>query len=243
EFREINGSPVQPGRRTRLQAAPFETHAANTLRQTDGGWFSTTPGCEALLSNVNQTIQKGSRRQYHRARRNAASIEQLDTGDSIAVEKNLGNFSLLDEKIWSVFQRESHNNAVLRLILLCPRRPNGRATPRVQQSKLNSAFIRDQAHDAAECVNLAHQMTLGNSAHCRIARHLRNQIRVHRVQSRTQSHARRLMRRLTTGMTCPDNYDVISFIKHFLFADTKCGEYPPKNIFRNHITRQLIQFR
>src|SRR5213595_2982238 len=48
----------------------------------------------------------------------------------------------------------------------------------VQETKLNADSIGDFAHDATEGVDLAHQVAFGDTTHCGVARHLRDQINV-----------------------------------------------------------------
>jgi hypothetical protein len=76
---------------------------------------------------------------------------------------------------------------------------------------LNSYGVCDLAHNAAEGVDFADEMSLGDTAHRRIARHLGNEIDIKRVKRRLQSHARTSHGRLATGMPGSDDDNVELF--------------------------------
>ena len=76
------------------------------------------------------------------------------------------------------------------LIALSARGPYGGPSGSVEQPKLDSDRIRDLAHDSAERVHFAHQMSFGNSTDSRIAGHLRDEINIQRVKGCLQAHAR-----------------------------------------------------
>ncbi len=65
------------------------------------------------------------------------------------------------------------------------------AGPREVLSKpeLDADRIGNLAHDAAQGVHLADQVSLGNAADCRIAGHLRDEVDVERVEGGLQPHA------------------------------------------------------
>ena len=65
------------------------------------------------------------------------------------------------------------------------------AGPRaVQQPELDAAGVGNLAHDAAERVDLAHQVALGHAADGGVAAHLRDQVEIQREQGRAQAHPR-----------------------------------------------------
>ena len=124
------------------------------------------------------------------------------------------DFRLLDEQIRRALQRAAHQCPVKRLVFLRPGRPDGRTSAGIQQSELNSRLVRNEAHDAAQCVDLANQVALRDASNGGIARHLRDQIRVHRVERGCAPHARGRMRRFASGMTCADNDYIVGLVEH-----------------------------
>ena len=105
-------------------------------------------------------------------------------------------------------------HAIPGLVGLRPWGPHRRTATGVQEAELDTRFVRRQTHHAAQGINLAHEMTFGDTADRRIARHLGDQIHIHRVQRRLQTHSRGCVRRFTAGMTRTHNHDVVFFVKH-----------------------------
>ena len=89
------------------------------------------------------------------------------------------------------------------------RRPDRRASAGIQQAKLNPDRIGHLAHDPAERVDFADQVALGDSADRRIARHLRDQVQVHRHHRRSQAHSGTRARRFAARVTGTDNDHVV----------------------------------
>ena len=77
-------------------------------------------------------------------------------------------------------------------------------------------------------IDLAHQMPFGDAADRRIARHLRDQIRIHRVQRRVQTHTRGRVRRFTAGMTGAHNHDIVCLVKHRYFPIQNVEKFVPR---------------
>jgi hypothetical protein len=72
----------------------------------------------------------------------------------------------------------AHLQPVLLLVALCSRRPHRRPARGVQEAEPNADGIGHLAHDAAQRVHFAHQVSFGNAADRGIARHLRDKIDV-----------------------------------------------------------------
>src|SRR5689334_8527788 len=71
------------------------------------------------------------------------------------------------------------------LICLGPRRPDRRTTAAIQQLELNAGRINRSRHDAAERIDLPHQMPLGSSPDGRIAGHMAYRVAGQRTQADT----------------------------------------------------------
>ncbi len=85
------------------------------------------------------------------------------------------------------------------------RRPDGRAARSIQQAELDADRVGDFAHDAAEGVDFADQMSLGDAADGGIAGHLRDQVDVQRVERGLQAHAGRGHGGFASGMSGADH--------------------------------------
>ena len=97
------------------------------------------------------------------------------------------------------------------LVALRARRPDRRAARSIQQAELDADRIGDLAHDAAERVDFAHQVSLGDAADGRIAGHLRDQVDVQRVERGLQAHAGGGHGGLASGMAGADDHYVELF--------------------------------
>src|SRR5690349_8236220 len=93
----------------------------------------------------------------------------LRMADLIAFKDQIRDFRLLDLQIGLRLQHLAHFYPVRLLVALRPWRPDGWPARRVQQTKLDADRIRDLAHDSAQRIDLAHQVTFGDSADRRIA--------------------------------------------------------------------------
>jgi hypothetical protein len=92
--------------------------------------------------------------------------------------------------------------------------PNRRAAAGIQKTKLNSDRVRDFAHDAAQSVDFADQVTLGDSANGRITRHLCDQVEIHCDHGCAQAQARTGPGGLAAGMAGADDDDVVRMGGH-----------------------------
>jgi len=62
-------------------------------------------------------------------------------------------------------------------------RPDGGAAAGVEQAELGADGVGDFAHHAAERVDLAHEVRLGDAADRRFAGHLRDEVQIHRTMA------------------------------------------------------------
>ena len=144
-----------------------------------------------------------------------ARSSALGTGESAAptafLQHQIHHFGLLDAKVRLGFKHLAHLGAVLLLVCLRARRPDGRPAAGVEQAELDADGVNHLAHDAAQRVDLAHQVALGDAAYGRIAGHLRDQVEVDRVESGLQAHARRRHRGLAPRVPRAHHHHIVFF--------------------------------
>ncbi len=128
-----------------------------------------------------------------------------------SVNNQLGYLGLLDFQIRLGLQHLAHLQAVLLLVALRSWRPDRWSARGIQQAKLDADSVGHLAHDSAQRVHLAHEMPLGDAANGGIARHLRDEIEVKRIQRSLQAHARRSHGGFATGMTRTYHHNIIGF--------------------------------
>ncbi len=107
----------------------------------------------------------------------------------------------------------AHLEAVGLLVALGAGRPDGGTARGVEQAELDADGVGDFGHDAAESVDLADDVSLGDAADGGVAGHLRDEIGVEGEQRGAQSHARRGHGGFAAGMTGADYGNVEMFGK------------------------------
>src|SRR5690349_7521402 len=85
---------------TRLQPTPFEPERFERLRQVTRRRFPNTPSRPLLWPDVNQSIQKGSRRQNQRAATVALAGFELDSRYTPCRRQDSGSLSINPGDVW-----------------------------------------------------------------------------------------------------------------------------------------------
>ena len=124
-------------------------------------------------------------------------------------DEQSGNLGLLELEIRLALENLAHLEPVLLLVALRAGRPHGGTARGVEQAELNADGVGDLAHDAAQGIDFAHQVSFGNAADRGIAGHLRDQIHVEREQRGAKPQARRRYRGLAAGVAGADNDYVV----------------------------------
>ena len=107
----------------------------------------------------------------------------------IFVDQEVDDFGLLDEEVGDGLELFAHLYAVEGFVALGAGAPDGGAAGGVEEAELDAAGVGDFAHDAAEGVDFADEMALGDAADGGVAGHLRDEVEVQREEGRAQAHA------------------------------------------------------
>ncbi len=118
---------------------------------------------------------------------------------------------MLDAEVGLGLENLLHFDAVLLLVTLGAGRPDGGAARGVEQAELDADGVGDLGHDAAESVDLANDVSLGDAADGGVAGHLGDEIGVESEEGGAEAHARRGHGSLTAGMSGADYGDVEMF--------------------------------
>ena len=143
------------------------------------------------------------------SQRMAAAIHQMDATHALIFDNQRRDFGLLDMEVGFALQNLLHPDAILLLVALRPRRPDGGTAAGVQQPELDSHRVGDLAHHPAERVDLPNQVAFGDPADRRIAGHLRDQVGVHGDHGGTQTEAGAGSRGLAAGVAAANDHDVV----------------------------------
>src|SRR5208282_6517066 len=148
--------------------------------------------------------------------------ERLTTIDQrLFLHNHIRHFGLLDLEIGLRFEDFTHLQAIGLFVALGARRPDRWATRSIEQSKLDSDRVRDLAHDAAEGVHFADEVSFGDTTDRRVTRHLCDQIDVEGIESRLEARAGGGHRGLAPGMASANHYDVEMFVERLHLRSSK----------------------
>ena len=128
----------------------------------------------------------------------------------MVLQNQVHNFGLFDDEIGLLLKQLAHPDAILLFVALCSRRPDSRPAARVQQPKLDSDLVGQLTHDAAKSVDLADEMSLGNTADSGITGHLCDQIEIQRHERCPQPHSRRCDGSLATRVAGANDQHVVT---------------------------------
>lgn len=194
-----------------------EAESFEALAEEDGGRLAAASGRVGLLAAVDETVEKCSGGDDYSACGDGTSVAEAETLDVASVafagDDEVGDLGLLDLQVGLGFEDFAHFDAVLLLVTLSARRPDGWASGGVEEAKLDADGIGDFAHDATESVDFADDVSLGNASDGGVAAHLSNEVGVEREEASAQSHAGRSHGCLATGVTGSDYGDVEVFRK------------------------------
>jgi hypothetical protein len=130
---------------------------------------------------------------------------------SLFFNHEVNNFSLADVETGLGLKHFPHLDAVELLVALGAGAPDGRAARSIQEAELDADGIGNLAHDAAERIDLAHQVALGHAANRWIAAHLGDEIHVHGDERGFQAHTRRSHGRFAAGVPGAHHDDIVLF--------------------------------
>ena len=133
-----------------------------------------------------------------------------DAGDAVRLDDDGLDHFLAEGQPFLLLDGQLGQELVGLLVALGAGAVHGRAFAPVEQPELDGRGVGDDPHRAAQGVDLADNLTLGDAADRRIAAHLPDRVAVHRQKRRAQAHPRGRQGRLDAGMPSPDHDNVES---------------------------------
>src|SRR5450631_1739154 len=218
EFGEIDGAPVEAGRRSRLEPAHRQLQFAQAGAQCSCRRFARPARLVLRESDVNQSGKESAGRQYHRVPGKADSELGDDAGDALTFEGEIVNRLLEQSQVGLVLEPRPDRLLVQKAVSLRARRAYSRPLARVQDAKLDAGFVGRQGHGAAQRVDFLDQMPLADTADRRIARHLSKRFNAVRQQEGAPAHARGGQRGFGPGVAAADDYDFEASVEEHVFT-------------------------
>ena len=212
--REIHAALVDPHRGARLHASAADAMLRDGFREQWRSRFCDASSREFVAPDVHQSVEEGASGNHHAFRSEFCTKESFNSLNFSVFNDDFLYLVLPNVEIFRVFEDASPSPDEFLSIALCSWTPHGWSLRAVQHSELQSAAVGHDSHLSAQCVNLAHNLTFCNSAHGRIATHLRNLVHVHRDEASLCAHPCCCRSRLTSSMSC-SHYENVVFKNHY----------------------------
>ena len=225
----MNRALVDTYRGACLHTGSRDAVTGNALREVGYGRFCDTTSSHHLPSNVHQTVEEGACCDHHTSRiefcaPDGAHADGSDSGvpvivvlSSLFYEQFIG-LVLPDVEIFGFIEMPAPFPDELPTVALGTGAPHGGSLSYVEHTELDGGGICHQSHLSAECIDLTHDLTFGNAADGRVARHLCNFVHVHGYQTGLGSYIGTGTGRLTARMPSSDHQNIILEF-HLLFPN------------------------
>ena len=207
---EVDGAAIESARGTGLESGQFKPGGREAIAHAFGGGVAGSAADGLGFPRVHDRFEERARREND-GRREVARVASGQDADHpwhrhscLCFHQQPFDQLLPQRQILLVLDPALHGELVEFLVALGARRVHRRALARVQHAELNSAGIGASTHDAAECVDLADDLPLGDATDGRVATHLGHGVRIHREQTRFRAEPSRRHRRLDTCVSGPD---------------------------------------
>ncbi|MNL13510.1 hypothetical protein D3C87_1344190 [compost metagenome] len=203
-----DGAAVQASGRAGLQTPHHQARAIEVSGQTDRRRLAEATGGDALLAAMDDPVEEGARRQDHGAGAKLSPLARRHADDAVAVQDQGLGGARHQGQVRRLGQLGLHGLAVQPTVNLAARAAHGGALGAVQQAELDAGHIGQTPHDAVESIDLAHQMSLAQTADGRVAAHLSDCFQLLGQQQSAGARARRGGGGLTAGVSAADDDDV-----------------------------------
>ena len=147
-------------------------------------------------------------------RTTAAARDRLAAGGedalhpAVAVEDQILDRRGVNFEVRLGRQQGLHGAFVEAPVGLGARPPDGGPLAAVEDAELDAGAVDGASHEAVQGVDLAHQLSLGQAADGRVARHLADGLEAMGQKDGAPPHAGRRRRRLAAGVATADDDDV-----------------------------------
>ena len=183
--------------------------ACDALGEAGHGRFGYASAGQLVAPDVHQSVEEGSGGHHHASRVQFHAPYSLYSNGSSVFHDQLACLILPDVEVGGIVEHRAPLPDELAAVALCTWAPYSGSLRTVEHAELDRRGVGDMSHLAAHCVNLAHDLSLGYSAHCRVAAHLSYLVHVHGDETSLRPHVRRGYSRLATGVSAADNQYVV----------------------------------
>ena len=128
---------------------------------------------------------------------------------ALVVEEYLRRRILPNKEVFAVFETVSPLCREGGLVALRSRTPHSCTLRAVEHTELDGREVGHNARFATECVNLAHDLSLGYATYGRVARHRGELGHIHRHQERATTSASSCRGGLASSVSCTNDYYIV----------------------------------
>ncbi len=220
QHREVDGAPVDAGRRAGLQAPLRQLQFFQARRQRHRRRIARAAASVIVQADVNLAVEEGPGREHHRA----CAKPHADLGDgtdhAIALHQQIFHGLLEQHQVRLVFQAMADGGFVQHAVRLGTGGAHGRPLAGIEDAELDATLVGGQCHGTTQRIDFLDQVPLADAADGRVATHLPQGLDVVRQQQGLAAHACRRQGGLGAGVSAA-YHDHIEFnwIQHgFLLA-------------------------
>ena len=206
--RNVDASRGDARRRARLHASEAEAERREGARKRLRRRLVPAARLAPALPHVHEAREKRPGRHDGRAARERRPVLEDDAGEPALFHREARRRSRGHRDARRRLHDAAQLGRVERLVGLAAQAAHGGAARRVQDLELDRRAVRDEAHRAAERVDLAHDLALREPADRGIAAHPPDRRGVARHEQRRGAEPRRGERGLRARVPAPDDDDV-----------------------------------
>ena len=181
-LREVDGALVKTGRCAGFHAANGEAELCQLFSNASCGRLRNASAGRLHLAHVHQAVKESPCSENHSLGTESEPKGGLDALHYPTLDDEFIDRILPHVQIWRVFQHLSPLENELLAVALRTRTPHRGSLAAVEHSELDAGTVGNNTHLAAQGVNLAHDLPLGDAAYCGITAHLRDFVHVNRDQ-------------------------------------------------------------
>jgi hypothetical protein len=205
---EIDSAPEKTGWRAGLQASQFQAELLEGSREPHRGTLPCPSARLLIGSDMHQPAKEGAGSDDDRSPKILDFESRLDAASRAVCVQDPGNLALFDIEVGFALANPLEPKLIGFLVALRTWGPNARASFSVQHPKLKTGHICCLAHFAAEGVDLAGEVTFGQTTDGWVAGHLADGIGIDRKQKGLAAHACGGKGGFDAGVASANNDDV-----------------------------------
>ena len=208
EAGEVDGAAIEARGGAGLEAEEFEAERAKAAGEAAGGDVAAAAALGFGLAGVHDGLEEGAGGEHDGAGLVVDPAAAADAGDPAMIFEQALDHLLAQGEVFLTFDGELGQELVGFLVALGAWAVHGGALAPVQQAELDGGLVGEEAHRAAEGVDLADDLALGDAADGGVAAHLADGVAVDGQQGGLAAHASGGQRGFQAGVARADDDDI-----------------------------------